>query len=143
VRLLLHLLRSRCTWLLYFRQYFTVSKIMHIVHHIVFLYLHFIGVYLLLFLISTYCLQVNANVTNWQRRLYHAFGVTVLLLNTYFFISRAAASLLMWIIYRDYPGGPLEYFLLCSSFGWFVTGNLTQAFANMLTDLLLVSPVPY
>ena len=63
----------------------------------------------------------------------------MLFLSIWAWIGNALAGQLMWIDHRDYPGGPLGYYSVESTFWFSILGTTASVVQSFMNDALLVS----
>ena len=90
------------------------------------------------FFASVYCISDRPTVYRKGQTFYVVYGGILLALITIDVALGALGGQYMWIDHRNYPGGPLVYFLATKA-AWFnVFGMAAGAAANILGDGLLV-----
>ncbi len=107
------------------------------------------GVEICTFFASVYCIsnQPNASGSPNQRkvrkgqRLYIGYGGILLALVTIEVAMDGLWGQYMWIDHRNYPGGPLGYFVASEGSWYIVTGWAAGIVTNILGDALLVRPI--
>ena len=75
------------------------------------------------------------------QRLYIGYGGVLLALTTIEVAMDGLWGQYMWIDHRNYPGGPLGYFVASLGSWYNVTGWAAGIATNILGDALLVRPV--
>jgi hypothetical protein len=94
----------------------------------------------MIFGLSCYFLKKNTKITSFQRYFYNTYSTALLILNTIAMATLALVGQMMWIVHRDDPGGPAEYYETTFWTNWFsMLGLCSQTAANILADALLVS----
>jgi hypothetical protein len=68
------------------------------------------------------------------------YSSILLLLNTCSYATQTLMGQMMWIVHRDWPGGPEAYYNQKAFDVWFTLfGDIAQGIANLFADALLVS----
>ena len=97
------------------------------------------------FFASVYCISNRSSTSSKYRqgeRLYIGYGGILLALVTIEVVMDGLWGQYMWIDHRNYPGGPLGYFVASEGSWYIVTGWAAGIVTNILGDALLVRPVP-
>ena len=101
------------------------------------------GLELFTFFAAVYCISHRSDNYRRGQKSYIAIGGTLLALAT---LDVALVSLwgqYMWIDHRDYPGGPLAFYVR-SEAAWYSVMHLASiVITNILGDGLLVRPISH
>ena len=93
------------------------------------------------FFASIYCISNSSSGHRKGQRLYIGYGGILLLLVTIEVAMDGLWGQYMWIDHRNYPGGPLGFFVASEGSWYIVTGWAAGIVTNILGDALLVCPV--
>jgi hypothetical protein len=93
------------------------------------------------FFASVYCISHRPDDYRKAQRFYVIYGGVLLALTTIDLVSGALWGQYMWIDHRNFPGGPLGYFIVSEAAWYNVLGMAAGATANILGDGLLVRPM--
>jgi len=102
------------------------------------------GVEICTFFASVYCISngsSNQRKVRKGQRLYIGYGAILLALVTIEVAMDGLWGQYMWIDHRNYPGGPLGYFVASQGSWYIVTGWAAGIMTNILGDALLVRPI--
>ena len=96
------------------------------------------GLDIFAFFASVYCISDRTSDYRKGQTFYVVYGGILLALATIVVATDAVWGQYMWIDHRNYPGGPLGYFV-ASKAAWFnILGLAAAAAVNILGDGLLV-----
>ncbi|KAI9433472.1 hypothetical protein H4582DRAFT_981896 [Lactarius indigo] len=96
------------------------------------------GIELCTFFAAVYCLRGRSSSYRKGRIFYVAYGGVLLTLVTIAVVTDGLWGQYMWIDRRNYPGGPLGFFVATESAWYNVFGSAADATANVLGDGLLL-----
>jgi hypothetical protein len=99
------------------------------------------GLEIFTFFTSVLCISNRPDDYRKGRTFYVVFGGILLALTTIEIALDALWGQYMWIDDRNYPGGPLEYFVETGDAWYNVVGLAAGALVNILGDGLLVCPI--
>jgi hypothetical protein len=100
-----------------------------------------VGLEIFAFFAAAYCISHRPPDYRKRRKYYIIYGGVLLVFSTIELTLEGLWGQYMWIDHRNYPGGPLGYFV-SSQTGWgTVFGLAAGTAAHILGDGLLVCPV--
>jgi hypothetical protein len=99
------------------------------------------GLEIFAFFSAAYCISHRPPDYRKRQKFYIIYGGVLLVFTTIEVTLQALWGQYMWIDHRNYPGGPLGYYV-ASQTGWYTVFGLAAGTAvNILGDGLLVCPV--
>ncbi|KAH8980501.1 hypothetical protein EDB86DRAFT_3066830 [Lactarius hatsudake] len=96
------------------------------------------GIELCTFFAAVYCVWGRSSSYRKGRVFYVAYGGVLMMLVTIAVVTDGLWGQYMWIDRRNYPGGPLGFFVATESAWYNVFGSAADATANILGDGLLL-----
>jgi hypothetical protein len=99
------------------------------------------GMEIVTFFASLYCVTYRPSRYYKSQKFYVIYGGILLLLTTIELSLHALWGQLMWIDQRNYPGGPLGFYLISEAAWYTATALAAGVAANILGDGLLVCPI--
>jgi hypothetical protein len=93
------------------------------------------------FFAAVHCVTYRPSRYCKSQKFYVIYGGILLLLTTIELSLHALWGQLMWIDHRNYPGGPLGFYLVSEAAWYTATALAAGVAANILGDGLLVCPI--
>jgi hypothetical protein len=99
------------------------------------------GLEVFTFFAAVYCISLRSDDYRKGQKFYIAFGGILLALVTIDVAMIALWGQYMWIDHRNYPGGPLGFYVASEAAWYSVTHLAVTVMTNILGDGLLVRPI--
>jgi hypothetical protein len=97
-----------------------------------------LGIYIVFYFATLMFLIKRKKISHSQRCFYIIYSSVLFAISTIAYIGLAFVGQSLWILNRNYPGGPPAYYTAIQSTRFSVVTDVSQTAINVLADALIV-----